>query len=100
MQQEPPQLLAGKGVPLHQAPHTATTGNHILPVWSAGPENDILAKQWDTGSRACRGIAPGVVFKEKSLMGKFALGGICVKQILGRSEMFMTQTKFQSIVYL
>ena len=33
-------------------------------------------------------------------MGKFALGGICVKQILGRSEMFMTQTKFQSIVYL
>ena len=70
--------MSGHRVSLRRcvSPQPITTGNHIVPVWSAGPENDILAKQWDNGSRACRGIAPGVVFKEKSLMGKFALGGV------------------------
>ena len=44
----------------------ANNGKLYLPVWSAGPENDTLAKQWDTGSWACRGIAPGSYLREIS----------------------------------
>ena len=41
-------------------------GKLYLPVWSAGPENGTLAKQWDSGSWACRGIAPGSYLREIS----------------------------------
>ena len=43
-----------------------TTGHRICPGWTTGPENYTLAKQWDTGSWACRGIAPGSYLREIS----------------------------------